>query len=59
MSQTNNVSQGKNESYRIKVSSPLLRPGLSIETITSQRYLVSTVKHLMDAVREINKSDDN
>ncbi len=43
-----------NETYTIRVQSPLLRPGLTIETKVSKRYLVQTVKELLDKIREIN-----
>ena len=44
-----------NETYEIVVSSPLLRPGMTIRTTVSSRYVVQTVKALMEKVREINK----
>jgi len=43
-----------NETYEIVVSSPLLRPGLTIKTTVSSRYVVRTVAELMAKVREIN-----
>lgn len=43
-----------NEAYEITISSPLLRPGLTIKTSVSQRYLVKTTRELLDLVREIN-----
>lgn len=43
-----------NNRYRIKVGSPLLRPGLTIETDVSRRYLQPAVEEVMDAVRSIN-----
>jgi hypothetical protein len=43
-----------NNRYIIRVESPLLRPGLVIETESSEKYLVEVVKMLLDKVREIN-----
>lgn len=43
-----------NETYEVVVASPLLRPGLTIKTTVSARYVVQTVKALLDKVREIN-----
>jgi hypothetical protein len=43
-----------NNTYKITVSSPLLRPGLTIETECSEKYLVAVLKKVMDSVREIN-----
>jgi hypothetical protein len=43
-----------NNKYVIRVGHPLLRPGLEIETESSERYLVPVVQKLMQAVREIN-----
>ena len=48
-----------NNKYKIKVESPLLRAGLSIETECSEKYLTDVVSTMMDKVREINKSKDN
>jgi len=44
-----------NETYKIKVGSPLLRPGITVETRVSQKYLVQALRELMDKVREFNK----
>ena len=43
-----------NNKYTIKVGHPLLRPGLTIETEASEKYLESVVRELMDQVRNIN-----
>jgi hypothetical protein len=43
-----------NNKYKIKVEAPLVRPGITIETEVSERYLVPAVKMVMDKVREIN-----
>ena len=44
-----------NNTYTIEVQSPLLRPGLKISTEVSERYVVETVKKIMNMIREINK----
>ncbi len=43
-----------NNTYKIKVGSPLLRPGLTIETECSERYLGDVLQRVLDAVREFN-----
>ena len=43
-----------NNIYRITVQTPLLRPGVTIETECSEKYLVAVVQKVMDTVREIN-----
>lgn len=48
-----------NTSYTVRVKDPLIRPGMEIEAgPVSERYLVPTVQKLMDAVREVNSSND-
>ena len=47
-----------NETYTIKVASPLIRPGVEISTQVSKKYLVSTLNDLLDQVREFNKQQD-
>jgi len=44
-----------NNTYRIIVGSPLLRPGLSIETEVSEKYLVEGIRVLFEKIREINE----
>ena len=44
-----------NEKYKIRVEAPLLRPGLSVETEVSQKYLVPIMYELLDLVRQFNK----
>ena len=46
-----------NNKYRIKVGSPLVRPGISIETTVSEKYLVKGLETVMDKVREFNTAD--
>jgi len=43
-----------NNTYRITMTSPLLRPGITIETEVSERYLKSAVEKLLDIIRDIN-----
>lgn len=43
-----------NNKYTIRVTHPLIRPGLTIETESSEKYLAEVVKKLMEIVREIN-----
>ena len=45
-----------NEAYEVEMGSPLLRPGITIRTKVSEKYLESTVKKLLNKVREINKA---
>ena len=46
-----------NNKYIIKVSDPLLRPGLVIETEASEKYLVKVTQKLLELVREINEAE--
>ena len=43
-----------NNKYTIRVTDPLLRPGLEIETEASEGYVCEVVDDLMKKVREIN-----
>jgi hypothetical protein len=45
-----------NNKYIVRITHPLLRPGLEIETEASEKYLVKVVETLLDKVRELNKS---
>jgi len=47
-----------NNIYKVKVKTPLLRPGLEIETECSEKYLVDVTKTLLEKVREINTKDE-
>lgn len=47
-------SKHMNNTYKILVQSPLLRPGLQIETEVSEKYLVPAVQTLMEKIRLIN-----
>jgi cell division protein FtsI/penicillin-binding protein 2 len=46
-----------NNTYTVKVGSPLLRPGLTIETNVSERYVKNAARKLIGMVREINADD--
>lgn len=54
-----NESKPTNETYEITVSSPLLRPGLSITTKVSSKYVVQTALSLIEKVREINRTTND
>lgn len=43
-----------NNTIKIKVGSPLLRPGLTIETEVSEKYAAEAAKLLIDIARSIN-----
>jgi hypothetical protein len=43
-----------NNTYNVTVKSPLLRPGIVIETTCSEKYLAAVVEKLMAMVREVN-----
>lgn len=43
-----------NNKYKIKITHPLLRPGIVIETEASEKYLVAVTDTLLEKVREIN-----
>jgi hypothetical protein len=43
-----------NNTWEIEIASPLLRPGMTIRTKVSERYLVAAIKKGMDSVREVN-----
>lgn len=44
-----------NEIYEIGFTSPLLRPGITIRTWVSKKYVVEATKDFMDIIRDINK----
>jgi len=46
-----------NNKYIIKVEHPLVRPGLTIETEASERYVPDVVGRLMEIVRDINRDN--
>ena len=46
-----------NNKYKIKVESPLLRAGITIETECSEKYVTAVTEKIMEMVREINTSN--
>ncbi|VVB76999.1 Uncharacterised protein [uncultured archaeon] len=47
-----------NNKYKIKVEHPLIRPGLTIETEASERYVAPVISKLMEIVREVNSAEE-
>jgi hypothetical protein len=47
-----------NETVIIRVSSPLLRPGLELEAQVSRPYAKGAVEGLLEIVRSINSTND-
>lgn len=47
-----------NNTYKITVGSPLLRPGITIETEISERYVVPALEKLMEQIREFNSPQE-
>jgi hypothetical protein len=47
-----------NETYTISVSSPLIRPGITLQAQASKRYLVQTLHDLFEMVRQFNQEQD-
>jgi uncharacterized OB-fold protein len=43
-----------NNKYKIRMSAPLLRAGIEIETECSERYVVPVLEKMMDLVRQFN-----
>lgn len=43
-----------NTPHTVTISAPLLRPGLKISAVCSERYVVAVAARLMDLAREIN-----
>ena len=46
--------EAKNNAYTLIVEAPLLRPGMTLSTTVSERYVKSASDKLMALVREIN-----
>ena len=46
-----------NETYTIKFSSPLLRPGMEVEAKVSGRYVKKTIHYLLQETREFNNEE--
>jgi hypothetical protein len=47
-----------NNKYKIKVETPLIRPGITIETECSEKYVVGVVNKLMELVRLLNRTSE-
>jgi hypothetical protein len=47
-----------NNKYIIRVKHPLLRPGLTIETEASEKYVGPVLAKLMELIREHNLSQN-
>lgn len=48
-----------NNKYTITVTHPLVRPGLTIQTEASEKYMAVVVDKVMSIVRDINAKDNN
>ena len=46
-----------NNEYHIIVGAPLLRTGIIIETVCSEKYLVRCLHKLLEKVREFNTEE--
>ncbi len=46
-----------NNRYTIRIENPMLRPGLSIQTDVSKRYVEPATRELLELVRSINTKD--
>ena len=46
-----------NNKYVITFQHPLLRPGITIKTEASEKYVPAVVKKCMELIREINAED--
>lgn len=46
-----------NNKYKIIVESPLLRPGIKIETEVSEKYLVDVLNLVMNKIRTFNSQE--
>ncbi|MDD5251853.1 MAG: hypothetical protein PHT12_04450 [Patescibacteria group bacterium] len=44
-----------NETITITIGSPLLRPGLTLSTQVSSKYLLPALTNLLDQVRQFNQ----
>ena len=47
-----------NNRYKITIQDPLCRPGLSIDTEVSERYVVEAIRRMMAMIREVNKPEE-
>lgn len=47
-----------NNKYIIKVEHPLIRAGLTIETESSEKYVVAVTQKLMELIRILNEKEN-
>ena len=47
-----------NNYYSIKVEAPLIRKGLTIETVVSEKYVIKGLNKLMELLREFNSQEE-
>ena len=47
-----------NNKYVIEVKHPLIRPGMTIKTEASEKYVVAVTRKLMSIVRELNEKEE-
>jgi hypothetical protein len=47
-----------NNTYKITIQTPLIRPGITIEAEVSERYLVPVMNDMMLYVRQFNEWQD-
>jgi len=43
-----------NNRYKIVLKDPLCRPGLSVETEVSEKYVAEVINRMMGIIREVN-----
>ena len=44
-----------NETWEIEIRSPLIRPGVTLRTHVTGKYLIAVLEAMLDKVREFNK----
>ncbi|MFA5398682.1 MAG: hypothetical protein WC346_21890 [Methanogenium sp.] len=47
-----------NNKYKITIKSPLVRPGIEIETESSEKYLITVLEKTMALIREFNTVEE-
>lgn len=47
-----------NHTITIRVGTPLLRPGLEVETQVSLQYLIPAMRDLLDRIRDFNNQKE-
>ncbi len=53
------ILKSLNNTIKITIGSPLLRPGLTIETETSEGYAYAVLCRMMNIVRIFNEKEKN